>query len=299
MLASSDTGVPREGDVRLDHETSTLLRIVRQAAREHVLLGFRRLSPAQVHVKSGPEDLVTDADRGAEVAIERAVRAAFPDASVVGKEAVAADASLLERIDGPGTCVVVDPIDGTHNYASGLALFGMIVAVVEAGETRLGLLHDPIGDDAVVAVRGAGTWLIGASGGAERLHVRTPPARAKPSGYVPLHLMDPGRQRRAAGRLAGYGRTATLSCSCHEYRTLALGHADFCIGVRAWPWDHAAGVLAVREAGGVAVRSDGEPYQPGRHDGSVITAVSGEVLARVRDDFGLLRPEPSSIAETA
>ena len=44
---------------------------------------------------------------------------------------MAADASLLERIDGPGTCVVVDPIDGTHNYASGLALFGMIVAVVE------------------------------------------------------------------------------------------------------------------------------------------------------------------------
>ena len=159
--------------MRLDHETSELLRIVRRASGEHVLSGFRRLSPAQVHVKSGPEDLVTDADRGAEAAIERAVRAAFPDASVVGEEAVAADASLLERIDGPGTCVVVDPIDGTYNYASGLALFGMIVAVVEAGEARLGLLYDPIGDDAVLAVRGGGAWLVGAAGGVERLRVRT------------------------------------------------------------------------------------------------------------------------------
>ena len=285
--------------MRLDHETRTLLRVFRQAAREHVLPGFRRLSPAQVHVKSGPEDLVTDADRGAEGAIGRAVRVAFPDARVVGEEAVAADASLLERIDGSGTCIVVDPIDGTHNYVSGLALFGMIVAVVEAGETRLGLLYDPIGDDAVVAVRGGGTWLACATGEVRRLHVRPPSVRAKPSGYVPLHLMDPERQRRAAGRLAGYGRTATLSCSCHEYRTLALGHADFCIGVRAWPWDHAAGVLAVQEAGGIAMRSDGEPYRPGRHDGSVITAVSDDLLARVRDDFDVLRPEPSAVTGTA
>ena len=213
---------------------------------------------------------------------------------------MAADASLLERIDGSGTCIVVDPIDGTHNYVSGLALFGMIVAVVEAGETRLGLLYDPIGDDAVVAVRGGGTWLACATGEVRRF-ARAPAVR--PSEAVRLRPPAPDGPRapasrgRAAGRVRADRDAVVLVPRVPHARARPrrLLHRGCARGLGTTPPAYSR---FRRRAGSRCARTASRTG-PGGTTVSVITAVSDDLLARVRDDFDVLRPEPSPVTGTA
>ncbi|EKD59522.1 MAG: inositol monophosphatase [uncultured bacterium] len=84
----------------------------------------------------------------------------------------------------------------------------------------------------------------------------------------------------------GYGRVTSLRCSCHEYRLLAQGHVEFVIsGPEPHPWDHAAGVLAVQAAGGVARFLDGTAYDLARRHGVLIVANSETTWAQVALDF--------------
>ena len=99
------------------------------AARE-LMTRFGRLQPHQVHAKTSAFDLVTQADEAAEAAITAGLLAAFPEASVLGEEAAARQPSLLETWSHAELAFVVDPLDGTKNFASGLPLFGVMVAVV-------------------------------------------------------------------------------------------------------------------------------------------------------------------------
>jgi len=176
-------------------------------------------------------------------------------------------------LDGLGTAdlvVIGDPLDGAGNYASGLTVFGVILAVVAKGETVFGLLYDPVIDDWVLACKGGGAW-FGAPGKApRRLHGRAPRPRAEAQGYLPLFLYRGPRHAEIAAGLAELGRTSTLRCSCHEYRQVALGQADFAIQPTAKPWDHAAGCLVVAEAGG-RILSGGTPgYDPRAPEAPVV-----------------------------
>ncbi len=231
-------------------ERDGLIAAVRAAARTEILPRFRRLAPGDIDTKTSPSDLVTVADRAAERVLYDAVRALMPDAAIVGEEAVSEDPSILERLKHGGRTVLIDPIDGTWNYASGLALFGVILAVVEDGQTGFGLLYDPVMDDWVMAERGRGAWFCRPAEAAVGLH--GPPSRPKSEAhaFVPLFLYPPSDRARIAARLPDWGRVTSLRCSCHEYRTLALGHADLIVAPRPKPWDHAAGVLIAEEMGG-------------------------------------------------
>lgn len=93
-----------------------------------------------------------DADEAAERAITRGLRRRFAGATIVGEEASERDPSLLSRIAGDALCFVVDPIDGTKNFSSGLPLFGSMVATVN-GEVALAAIHDPVCGDIVRAAR--------------------------------------------------------------------------------------------------------------------------------------------------
>lgn len=267
----------------LSNERAGLLDAVRRAARDAILPRFRRLDPAEIQAKDGPDDLVTIADRAAETIIAEAAADLFPASSIVGEEGVADDPARLDLLSRPGACVVIDPIDGTHNYATGLAVFGTIVALVEDGETVFGLLYDPLGDDWIAAGRGEGAWF--GRGGDPAARLSPPPMPAdwrRAHGYLSIgHLAGALRPAllATAPRFAGL---TSLRCSCHEYRMMATGGATFMIAGGNKPWDHAAGALVMAELGGRAETLRGAPYRPANRDGGVAAAPNADALAALR-----------------
>ena len=266
-------------------EEAALIELVRQASKTEILPRFRSLDATDIRAKSRSDDLVTVADTAAERVITEGVARILPDAQVVGEEAVSADASVLDRIEEPGRVVVIDPIDGTWNFAHGIAVFGVILAVIEAGETIFGLLYDPVFDDAVLARKGGGAWMRARSGSEQRLTLGPPGPMSEALGFVPLQLFPPELRPRIATATLNMARTHSLRCSCHEYRQLALGSSDFMLAAMLNVWDHAAGLLALGEAGGASVVSDGTAYRPGLRDGYLVAARRADAAESLRQRF--------------
>ncbi len=98
-------------------------------------------------MKSEAIDLVTEGDEAAERLIKANIDAIAPGAVFIGEESVAADPALLDKLAGADLAIVVDPIDGTFNFAAGLPLFGVMASVVAGGETVAGIIYDPLGND--------------------------------------------------------------------------------------------------------------------------------------------------------
>jgi fructose-1,6-bisphosphatase/inositol monophosphatase family enzyme len=107
--------------------------LIREVAATVVLPRFRRLDDDDVQVKA-PGDLVTVADQEAEVALTAGLTALLPGSLVLGEEAVAADPDVLRRVDDQGAVWIVDPVDGTNNFAAGKTPFAVMVALVRGGE---------------------------------------------------------------------------------------------------------------------------------------------------------------------
>lgn len=254
-------------------ETNALIAAVRRVAAQEITPRFRALSTDQIDTKSGADDLVTVADKAAEAALAVEVAKILPNARVIGEEAVAADQSILDAVAAPGVSVIVDPIDGTWNYANGVATYGVIMAVIENGKTVMGLLYDPTCDDWIVSRKGEGAWFKGGDTAPVRLRASSNTGRLEDRfGFVGMYLFDKPGQTHIAHTLPRFRRTQTLRCSCHEYRMMAQGRADFVLNGMLNVWDHAAGVLTLQEAGGVARLLDGRDYDPAMRDGVLLTA---------------------------
>ncbi|SMF68532.1 fructose-1,6-bisphosphatase [Xaviernesmea oryzae] len=258
--------------------------LLRLAAKSEILPRFRRLADGDVRAKSEPVDLVTEADEAAERLIRREVEAMAPGALFVGEESVAADPALLGKLADADFAVVVDPVDGTFNFASGIPAFGVMASVVWKGEVVAGIIYDPMGDDWVMAERGAGAFLRRPDGEAIRLSVaRSAPLEAMVGMASPAYFFGDVRER-ILGNLAKVRFFANYRCSAHEYRTFAGGHVQFVLYNKLMPWDHLAGTLIAVEAGGYAARFDGSPYRPSHVDG-------GLLLATDRESWQMLRRE--------
>ncbi|WJR66688.1 inositol monophosphatase family protein [Neorhizobium sp. CSC1952] len=265
-------------------DVTKLADLLRLAAKSEILPRFRRLADGDVRAKSEPVDLVTEADEAAERLIRREVEAMAPGALFVGEESVAADPALLGRLADADFAVVVDPVDGTFNFASGIPAFGVMASVVWKGEVVAGIIYDPMGDDWVMAERGAGAFLRRPDGEAIRLSVaRSAPLEAMVGMASPAYFFGDVRER-ILGNLAKVRFFANYRCSAHEYRTFAGGHVQFVLYNKLMPWDHLAGTLIAVEAGGYAARFDGSPYRPSHVDG-------GLLLATDRESWQMLRRE--------
>ncbi len=101
---------------------------------------FRKLGIGDIRVKTEATDLVTEGDEAAERYIKAEVSQILPGALFVGEESVASDPSLLEKLGHADLAFIVDPIDGTFNFASGMPLFGVMVSIVSKGETVAGII---------------------------------------------------------------------------------------------------------------------------------------------------------------
>lgn len=262
----------------------TLAGILRDAARAEAVTRFRRLDATMVHTKSEAIDLVTEADIATEAVIKQRLAEWMPEALFVGEESVAADPALLPRLADADFAVVVDPIDGTANYAAGLPLFACMAAVVSGGETVAGVIYDPMGDDWVMAERGGGAWLRRPDGEAVRLQVAPPLPLPEMVGMASVAYMPADKRPQILQNSDKVRLLSNYRCAGHEYRTFASGHAQFMAYNKLMPWDHLGGVLISQEAGGYAARLDGSAYQPSHVDGGLLVAVD-------RDSWDVLRRE--------
>ncbi len=265
-------------------ETGQLAEVLRAAARAEIVPRFRRLGDDDIKQKTSPTDLVTEADTEAEFFIKREVERRWPGTLVVGEESVAVDPALLGRLAGADVAITVDPVDGTANFAAGLPLFAVMASVVMKGEAVAGIIYDPIGDDWIMAERGAGAWLRRPDGGAERLRVREPAAIEDMIAHVSIAYLPAESKPRVMANLARFRIAANYRVAGHDYRTFASGHCHVVMFNKLMPWDHVPGTLIAEEAGGYVRKFDGSRYAPTDFGGGLLVATDP-------DSWSLLRRE--------
>ncbi|WP_308915955.1 inositol monophosphatase [Jannaschia sp. LMIT008] len=272
-------------------QSNAMIAAIREVAAAVILPRFRNLPPGAIDAKSSFDDLVTVADKEAEAALTERFHAILPGDAVVGEESVAADASILSRI-GEGRCTIIDPIDGTWNFAHGIANYGVIVAVVEDGRTVWGCLYDPGFDDWVLAVADGGTTFH-RNGTARTLSMsRDATPRDRLRGNIGEYMYPQVLRAGLAALTPTIRRSGSLGASLHEYRLMCLGGSDFVLNAFLHPWDHAAGVLAIREAGGVARLLDGTEYAPTMTEGRLLTARTPAIWDELAPDFAAALNQP-------
>ena len=257
--------------------------LLRDAARAEILPRFRRLAQGAVRTKSGPLDLVTDADEAAERVIEAGLARLFPGCVVVGEEAAAADPSVMDRLADADLAFVVDPVDGTANFAAGLPLFATMAAAVVKGEVVGAWIHDPLGDDTAMALRGEGAWIADPEGRhMADLRVAAPVPVGNMLGAISWTYLPPPLRAQVTARFPRFAGVVGYRCAAHEYRWAAGGHGHVLFYNRLMPWDHLPGWLLHREAGGYSARFDGSDYRPIHRDGGLICAPDRDAWEAVR-----------------
>lgn len=209
--------------------------------------------------EKSPSDLVTDADLAAQHEIARVVFDTFPDHAFLGEENAEDHQQIdVEEMLSQPVCWVVDPLDGTMNYVHGYPAFAVSIAAVAAGETVVGVIFDPVRERVYSAVRGGGAWCNGtrlqvsqtADLSSAMISMSLPP---KVDGATPdlVDFMEVVKRCQSVRRLG----SAALNLAF-----LAEGAIDAFWARQIKPWDVAAGLLLVEEAGGRFSDSQGSPF---------------------------------------
>jgi len=225
--------------------------LLREVTGKVILPRYQKLATHEISAKAA-DDVVTIADQESEDMLAEGL-ARIADLPVVGEEASFADASVQDRL--AGDCWIVDPLDGTRNFASGKPPFGILVAMASGGEAHTGWIYDCLTDRFCVTHRGKGAFVNG-----EKVVARAT-GQAAPVAAVSLIFMDPARREAVKEAIADYRQVDVPYCAAEQYPRLALGVNDVSIFERTLAWDHAAGALWLNEAGGKVARFDGSPYR--------------------------------------
>ena len=250
--------------------------LMRETAAAELLPRFRNLSKDDVRQKR-PGDIVTVADVAAEQRLASGLAKILPGVPVVGEEAVEKDAGLLDLIGRPGeACWIVDPLDGTANFAAGRERFAIIICLVQDATAVAGWILDVPNDRLAVTQRGGGVTFDGTL-------VEGRPATGALNGFVGYKIAKSFDEQLSPGQRARLGSITTLRCAGAEYLEILSGRANFSLYRTTKPWDHAAGTLMMREAGGDAVQFGAAPYTPAQpHNAGLITASTEQALNEAR-----------------
>ena len=260
---------------------SRVSEIVRHTAQHEVLPMFRKLRPQDILAKDtpgDPDDIVTITDKAAERHLIDELRDIVPGAVFVGEEAVSADAALVHLLTRAAPAWLIDPIDGTKNFARGNPNFGVMLALVQAGVTRASWMAMPALNMFVFAAAGEGTLIDDAPVDTSSRN----PDRLR--GGIHSRLMPAEVAARIQQRLEGrYESCPSTGSAATEYAGILRGEKDFAVYYRLLPWDHAAGALALIEAGGAAMHLDGASYSPLSTDQVTVFAATPEIALTIRE----------------
>ncbi|OFE19074.1 inositol monophosphatase [Humibacillus sp. DSM 29435] len=247
-------------------DTDEVMTLLQNVADEVINPRFRSLTAGEIHEKN-PGDLVTVADREAEVLITRVLNAVYPDAVVLGEEAYAGDPALMGRYLAADHAFTVDPVDGTKNFVHGSADHAVMVAETRGGQTVRSWIWQPQHGLGYAAELGGGCYRNG----------------VRVSRETPTALTDPAELRGRTSKRSWIGASLDglspmtltwVSCGI-DYPKLVEGEADYILYRGAAPWDHAPGSLMLAEVGGFVGTVGGRAYQPRDNDtGGLIPAAS-------------------------
>lgn len=251
-------------------EWSGALAAAREAALAAGALLARqagRLHPASAKADGSP---VTALDLEADQVIQRRLRAAFPHDPIVTEE------SGSEPPDDGARFWLIDPLDGTRDFAAGSPEFAIHIALVERGTPAVAVVHQPATGALFEAVLGAGAWRVEPTGGLERLAVSSRSTLAELRVGVSRRAPGPRLTRLLAESPLG-PRAVPLGASL-KLTAVAAGDLDatLCLHDREKSWDTAAPGLVLTEAGGRITDVDGRPfvYGPGdqAHHRGIVTS---------------------------
>jgi fructose-1,6-bisphosphatase/inositol monophosphatase family enzyme len=263
-------------DEFLAQHSADVEEAVRKAAAAEIMPRFRQLADHEVDQKSGPHDLVTDADRLAEKYLTEALGALLPGSVVVGEEAVHADPATYEAVRGDAPVWIVDPVDGTRQFVHGDDGFCTLIALAQRGVLLASWTYAPARDQLATAIRGQGAHLDG-----ERLFCGAP----EPGRDLQVATSHPDytteEQKRALIGLWTDG-VAPRACGSAGLEYLAVARGELDATAFSWEaaWDHAAGILLVEEAGGTHLTRTGEPFRITGGNALPFTAARDAATAR-------------------
>jgi len=213
-----------------------------------------RSADTRVSLKSA-SDLVTNIDRETEALLFNRVKSKYPDHGIIAEEG--------SRTDGAGEFVwYIDPLDGTNNYAHGIPMCCVSIAVysVGAGEIVVGVVYDPLHDELFSAVRGKGAVLNG-----REISV----SKTDTLEYAMIATGFPYDKKSAGNNVTEFSRVLPLIRGIRRMGSAAIdlcyvaaGRFDGYWEGKIKPWDMAAGALIVREAGGKVSKYDGSGFEP-------------------------------------
>ncbi len=256
--------------------------IIREVSERVVMPGFHALEDHNIFEKR-PGELVTAVDIAAEKFLSERLCALVPNSRLLGEECYEDDHTLMELMDTDGPVWIVDPIDGTGNFAKGRECFAVMVAYRDNGVTLGGWVYDPVTDRMISAEKGGGSHCNG-----QRLHAAGQGVSAgelKGSLGARLSKQLDGLRSQAIATVPE--RIKRYRCCGREYMDLALGELQFVqYGMNLKPWDHAPGVLIAEEAGcHAAFLEDGAPYDAsgGTKTGYLMVAPDKTVWQQLRD----------------
>lgn len=203
--------------------------------------------------KKGAKDLVTQADLESEAAIIEMIQERFPDHTILAEES-GLSATVSEH------CWIIDPLDGTTNFAHGLPLFAVSIAFQQKGVTQVGVVANPISGETFSAVAGQGAYLNGT-----KITVSNT-ARIADSllvtGFPYDFNQNPGRLMDRFNRvLLAAQAVRRLGSAALDLCFVACGRFDGFWEERLNPWDTAAGELIAREAGALVTNFDNHPFR--------------------------------------
>lgn len=207
--------------------------------------------------RKGPLDLVTEADRRSEQAIVGLLRARFPKHSILSEEEGEQKAETECRW-------IVDPLDGTTNFVHGYPQFAVSIAFEQRGDLMVGVVHHPITKDVFSAARGEGAYL-------NATRIRVSGIGSLSAGLVATNFPSLRRTpkpnmdcfRNVLLRSQGVRRDGSAAL---DLASVACGRLDGFWDLGLHVWDTAAGVLLVREAGGMVTNFAGQPYHLGDYE---------------------------------
>lgn len=259
--------------------------IIREVAADKIVPRFRQLKDSEIRSKTSPSDLVTIADEEAEIELTRILTREIAGSHAIGEEAVSSGKVTRDLLETSDDYIwVIDPVDGTHNFAHGTPVFGTMVALVKGGETVASWIYQIPTQRMVYAAIGEGVRINGI--GIEKPDVPPDDVNFKDlKAFVSRKFIPPVIRPYVDERVKNLGDATTYFCCAWEYVDLAEGKRSFSVYKRIEPWDHLAGVLIAREQGYFTRKWDRSVYSARDLSGGVVNAPSEALWERVWRDF--------------
>lgn len=247
-----------------------LRTLVRECAQQELMPRFADVSR---HVKTDGS-VVTDADHAMQDRMQSELARYWPTFEFLGEEMAAHEHARLTQAAHRGLWVL-DPLDGTSNFAAGIPFFSLSLALLVDGQVTLGIVYDPVRDEAFYAQRGVGAWLNGLSLGT-RAPLNLPLRRS--IAVVDFKRLDT-ELAATLGAEPPYGSQRNFGSSALDWCWLADGRFHIYLHGGQKLWDYAAGALILAEAGGQAETLHGDAvFHLGLDPRSVVAARDPELF---------------------